>query len=66
MSQVFTSRWKALVWAAGIMLTAYCTIPSPEPDIGAATRSIDIAQARKQKGDAERLLQKLQKMQHRR
>ncbi|MFM5885289.1 MAG: hypothetical protein ACKOQ3_08210 [Novosphingobium sp.] len=27
---VFRSRWKALWWAAGILLTAYCTVPSPE------------------------------------
>jgi len=28
---VFTSRWKALMWAAGVCLTAYCTVPSQEP-----------------------------------
>ncbi len=27
---VFTSRWKALWWAAGIMMTAYCSVPSPD------------------------------------
>lgn len=27
---VFTSRWKALMWAAGVCLTAYCTVPSQE------------------------------------
>ena len=27
---VFRSRWKALWWAAGILLTAYCTVPSQE------------------------------------
>lgn len=27
---VFTSRWKALMWAAGVCLTAYCTVPSVE------------------------------------
>jgi hypothetical protein len=27
---VFTSRWKALWWAAGVCLTAYCTVPSPD------------------------------------
>ena len=36
---VFRSRWKALWWAAGILLTAYCTVPSQEegaaPDAGA-------------------------------
>lgn len=24
---VFRSRWKALWWAAGVCLTAYCTVP---------------------------------------
>lgn len=27
---VFRSRWKALWWAAGVMLTAYCTVPSAD------------------------------------
>lgn len=27
---VFASRWKALWWAAGMMMTAYCSIPSAE------------------------------------
>ncbi len=27
---VFASRWKALWWAAAVMLTAYCSIPAPE------------------------------------
>lgn len=34
-SQVFTSRWKALFWSAGIMLTAYCSIPAADDDNGA-------------------------------
>lgn len=29
-NQVFTSRWKAVTWSLGIMLTAYCTVPSAE------------------------------------
>ena len=28
---VFTSRWKALSWAFGVLLTAYCSVPSPDP-----------------------------------
>lgn len=28
LGSVFASRWKALWWAAGILLTAYCTVPS--------------------------------------
>ncbi len=30
MNTVFASRWKALVWAGGILLTAYCSVPSAE------------------------------------
>lgn len=29
-SQVFTSRWKALLWSAGVLTTAYCTIPAAD------------------------------------
>ena len=29
-STVFRSRWNALFWAAGIMLTAYCSVPAAE------------------------------------
>jgi len=28
---VFRSRWRALMWASGVMLTAYCSVPSPDP-----------------------------------
>jgi hypothetical protein len=31
-SQVFTSRWKALLWAAGVLMTAYCTVPDADED----------------------------------
>jgi hypothetical protein len=27
---IFRSRWKALWWAAGVCLTAYCTVPSAD------------------------------------
>lgn len=27
---VFRSRWNALFWAAGVLLTAYCTVPSQD------------------------------------
>ena len=29
-SQVFTSRWKALLWSLGVLTTAYCTIPAAD------------------------------------
>ncbi len=38
---VFSSRWKALWWSAGIMLTAYCTVPSADE-----TAQTDAAQAK--------------------
>jgi len=31
---VFRSRWNALFWSAGVLLTAYCSIPSPDDDDG--------------------------------
>lgn len=31
LNTVFASRWKALYWAAGVMLTAYCSVPNPDP-----------------------------------
>ena len=31
-SQVFTSRWKALIWSAGVLATAYCSIPAADDD----------------------------------
>lgn len=30
MNTIFRSRWKALWWSAGVLLTAYCSIPSPD------------------------------------
>lgn len=30
LNQVFASPWKAAMWGVGILLTAYCTVPSPE------------------------------------
>jgi len=29
LNTVFASRWKALAWSASILVTAYCTVPSP-------------------------------------
>ncbi len=31
---VFRSRWRALMWALGVCLTAYCTVPSADQDNG--------------------------------
>ncbi len=30
LTQVFASRWKAALWAMGVLLTAYCTVPAAE------------------------------------
>ena len=27
---IFRSRWKAVTWALGVLLTAYCSVPSPD------------------------------------
>jgi hypothetical protein len=27
---VFASRWKAVWWSAGVLMTAYCSIPAVE------------------------------------
>lgn len=27
---VFASRWKAATWSLGVLLTAYCTVPSSD------------------------------------
>lgn len=29
-NNIFRSRWKAVSWALGVMLTAYCTVPSAD------------------------------------
>ena len=35
LTTVFASRWKALAWAASILLTAYCSVPSASEGDGA-------------------------------
>lgn len=32
MKTVFRSRWRALWWSAGVLLTAYCAVPSNDED----------------------------------
>lgn len=34
---MFRSRWRAVLWASGVLLTAYCTVPSPGEDDAATT-----------------------------
>ncbi len=30
LNTVFASRWKAAMWGFGILVTAYCTVPSAD------------------------------------
>ncbi|MDB5726533.1 MAG: hypothetical protein JWQ16_3287, partial [Novosphingobium sp.] len=30
LTTVFASRWNAVLWSAGILMTAYCSVPSAE------------------------------------
>lgn len=30
LTTVFRSRWNALIWSAGVLATAYCTVPDLE------------------------------------
>lgn len=30
LNTVFASRWKALIWASFVLLTAYCAVPARE------------------------------------
>lgn len=38
-TEVFASRWKALRWSFGVLLLAYCTIPSADIDADTASPS---------------------------
>jgi hypothetical protein len=40
LNTVFASRWKAVWWGASILLTAYCTIPSKDENVGAELKSL--------------------------
>lgn len=42
---VFRSRWNALLWSAGILATAYCSVPSQD-------ESAQLAEVARQAGHA--------------
>ena len=46
LTTVFASRWKALLWSASILMTAYCTVPRADE-----TDSAQPAQATPHKSD---------------
>jgi hypothetical protein len=45
MSTVFASRWKAVTWSLGILLTAYCTVPATEQAMEHADHEVAAAKA---------------------
>ena len=51
---VFRSRWRAVWWSMGILLTAYCTVPSKDGDTDAGELAALAAIAGQQAGDAEK------------
>ncbi|MEE4454225.1 hypothetical protein [Novosphingobium resinovorum] len=57
-THVFKSRWHALMWSAGVLATAYCSIPTPEGgDDGADSAAQQQAQGEQaQKEQAERAI----------
>ncbi|AOR77585.1 hypothetical protein NRB_48460 [Novosphingobium sp. 11B] len=45
-THVFRSRWHALMWSAGVLATAYCSIPTPDNgDTGTDSAAQQQAQA---------------------
>jgi hypothetical protein len=40
LNTVFASRWKALAWSGGVLLTAYCSVPSNDED-GTKSTAVD-------------------------
>jgi len=36
---VFRSRWHAVAWASGVLLTAYCTVPAADREARRQTAS---------------------------
>ena len=49
---VFTSRWKALWWSAGVLLTAYCSVPSAQETAQSDADQAQSAKDTKQAADA--------------
>ena len=53
---VFRSRWKALWWAAGVLMTAYCTVPSPDEQAAAPVAAPVMAKAPAAEADTSWML----------
>ena len=58
-SQVFTSRWKALFWAGGIMLTAYYSIPAADDDSTTTAESAKPGLPREHELQAQQIIKNL-------
>lgn len=41
---IFRSRWRAVWWSMGVLLTAYCAVPSPDEDELAQQHAAEAAQ----------------------
>lgn len=59
-SQVFTSRWKALLWGAGVLMTAYCTVPSADDEPPATTTAAAASKPGSHDIDAQKVLRELE------
>jgi len=51
---VFRSRWNAIFWSLSVLLTAYCSVPSPDQTKPAGT--VDKAQAQSDQIQSEQQL----------
>jgi len=47
---VFRSRWRAVLWSMGVLLTAYCTVPAENGDSDAGEIAALAAMAGKRAG----------------
>ena len=62
-SQVFASRWKALIWSAGVLATAYCTIPDAQDD--SAATGAKPGQPSEQELQAQQIIKNLESLKNR-
>ena len=51
---VFRSRWRAVMWSMGVLLTAYCTVPSENGDSDAGEIAALAAMAGQPAGDQDK------------
>lgn len=48
---IFRSRWRAVTWAMGVCLTAYCTVPAPEESASGPANGDGTASASTEQGE---------------